>query len=906
MIRYSIPSQVKLIEQAERPLLTTQQGGKVAVDPILVRLWQLADQHTLSEILYSFREEYASPSTIRCGLACLVEAGLLDRDQSEENLRAPAVTQGARVAVVIVSYNSRDWLEVCIPSLLAQTYHKLQIIVVDNGSQDDTAAWMESNYPQFTFLRIAAPQSLAHAMNQGAALAEDAGYILMLNPDIELEPDAIAELVAAAEAEPNCAAVGAKLRFWWARSFLNGIGNRVGPFSWGSDNALGHLDMGQYDGWQELPSACFAAALISKAAWDSVGPVDEGFPMYYEDTEWCYRARLLGYKILSAPQAVVYHAFGGKVPSGEAQPLTPRKLRNVVYGRLRFAFKIPGEHFPRYLRNYLLEDWMNFTQLLVRRDWNSARAYLGGWGDILRQLSSILKLSRELQAKRVVSDDEIAVVQANMPMTYSWNGLPELTWDLVVHYYAPLITSERTKLMPEFDPTQRNPHLLIVSNDVVDEKMAGPGMRYLEMARALSGDDLDITLAIPNETSLSVPGLNLVRYWEQRPDSLRVLVENSDIALISGYMVEKFTFLHTTRTRLVVDLYDPTILENLHYYLNEPLDMQQALNQHGVNITNLISRLGDYFICGNERQRDFWLGLLAANGRINPRSFSADPSLRALIDVVGIGFPDRPLQASQPFIRGVHPNIPEDAQIVLWGGGIWNWLDPLTLIQAWPEVIHQFPKARLVFLGTRHPNPLVPVHEMATKAQNLAEEIGEKDRSIIFIEWVSYQERELLLNEANIGASLHPIHVETRYSIRTRVLDYLWARLPVLVTDGDITSEWVNQYQLGEVVPPFAPQAVSEALIRLLEKQKFEWGPAFEPLIERFRWPQVVAPLKAYCLQGGYAPDRQERGAAPPPAGPAPAPYSPWGRAVYIWRTEGVKALFHRGWRYIQWRLSRP
>ncbi len=810
------------------------------------------------------------------------------------------------MAVIIVSYNSQSWLEVCLPSLFAQTYKPLKIIVVDNGSQDHTAVWVERNYPQIVFTRIENPQSLAHAMNKGAALAENASYLLMLNPDVELEPDAIAQMVAVAEQDITCAAVGAKLRFWWARSFLNGLGNRVGPFSWGSDNALGHLDLGQFDNWQELPSACFATALIRKTAWDQIGAVDEGFPMYYEDTEWCYRARLLGYKILAAPHAVVYHAFGGRVPSGKAQPLTPDKLRNVVYGRLRFAFKITGEHFPRYLRNYLLEDWVNLTQLLVRRDWKSARAYLNGWTAILRQLDPILKESRELQARRLVSDDEIARAQAEMPITLSWNGLPELTWDTVIHHYTPLITAKRTKPMPEFDPSLRVPHLLIVSNDVVNEKMAGPGMRYLEMARALSSDDLEITLAIPNETSLSLPDVNLVRYFEERPDSLRLLVENSDIALISSYMVEKFAFLQTTSTRLVVDLYDPTILENLHYYLNEPIESQKVLNQHGVQITNQILRLGDFFICGNERQRDFWLGLLAANGRINPLTFAVDPSLRALIDVVGIGFPDRPLKSTDRYLRGVHPGIPEDAQIVLWGGGIWNWLDPLTIIQAWPDVIQKHPQARLVFLGTRHPNPLVPVHEMAARAQHLAEEIGEKDRSIFFIEWVPYQKRELLLSEANIGVSMHPIHVETRYSIRTRVLDYLWARLPVLVTAGDITSEWVEQYKLGEVVPPFNIEAVTSSLLRLLAKDKEDWRPAFEPLIERFGWAKVVEPLKGYCLTGGYAPDRTIRGTEPGPVGSAPISYNPWARAVYIWRTEGVKALLHRGWRYLQWRLSRP
>lgn len=430
-------------------------------------------------------------------------------------------------------------------------------------------------------------------------------------------------------------------------------------------------------------------------------------------------------------------------------------------------------------------------------------------------------------------------------------------------------------------------------------------MRYLEMSRALKDEALEVTLAIPSETKLQIPGIKLVRYWEERPASLRVLVENCDIALISGYMVEKFPFLHTTATRLVVDLYDPTILENLHYYLDEPLDAQTALNRHGVAITNLVLRLGDYFICGNERQRDFWLGLLAANERVNPQTFNDDPSLRSLIDVVGIGFPNRELNPSSTLLRGKHENIPDDAQIVLWGGGIWNWLDPLSLIQAWPEIIEKHPRARLVFLGTRHPNPLVPVHEMAKKAEALAEEIGEKDKSIIFIEWVSYQDREALLVEANIGVSLHPIHVETRYSIRTRVLDYIWARLPVVVTTGDITSEWVEQYNLGEVVPPFAPAAVTAALDRLLDTQKDDWRASFDPLIEHFRWKKVVEPLRKYCLQGGYAADRHERTAALS-ASPAAAPYSRRARALYIWRTEGVRALLHRGWRYIQWRLSRP
>jgi GT2 family glycosyltransferase len=903
MITYRAPDQVEKSVIDGRPVLSTPQGGKIAIDATLLSLWEFAPGRSLEEILAGFQAKYASQQTVRAALACLCQAGLLMRtgDTPLSQISSEPVS-GPQVAAIIVGYNSRDWLAECLPSLQAQTYAPIETIVVDNGSQDGTLPWLEASYPQVKSIRLDPPVPLASAINHGVALAPPESLLLILNPDIRLEPDAVAQMVGGALSDPACAATGAKLRFWWAPAFLNGLGNQVGPFSWGTDNAIGHLDLGQFDHWQELPSACFAATLINRAAWQAVGPVDEDFPMYYEDVDWCYRARLSGYKILPAPQAIVYHAFGGKVPGGQADNLSPSKLRNVVYGRYRFAIKLTGEYLPRFISNYWVEDWTNFGRHLVKLNWKMAAAYLRGWLAVLRGLPELRKSRQALQAQRILTDSDLFAIQRSIPAPLIWHSLPELTWDLIIQHYSPLMISGRTQSMPEYRSASRRPHLLIVSNDIVDEKMAGPGMRYLELARALAGD-IDVTLAVPSATSLQIDGLQIVRYWEERPASLQVLVENSDIALVSTYMVNKFPFLSATHTRLVVDLYDPTVLENLHYYLNEPISSQQALNQHGIATTNQLLKLGDYFICGNERQRDFWLGWLTAIGRVNPLTFQDDASLRNLIDVVGIGFPDRDLRPGERLLRGVHPQIPPEARIVLWGGGIWNWLDPLTLIRAWPEVVQKHPEARLVFLGTRHPNPLVPAHVMAQKAQQLAAEIGEKDRTIIFIEWVSYRERETLLSEADIGVALHPVHVETRYSIRTRMLDYLWARLPILVTDGDITSEWVRQYNLGVVVPPFEPQAVAAGLNILLDKQKAEFTQAFEPLFALYRWPQVVEPLQRYCLEGGYAPDRLERSV---PVGSEPPNRSNLARAIYIFRTEGLKAFLHRAWRHLQWRLSRP
>ncbi|MFH1632553.1 MAG: glycosyltransferase family 4 protein [Chloroflexota bacterium] len=459
--------------------------------------------------------------------------------------------------------------------------------------------------------------------------------------------------------------------------------------------------------------------------------------------------------------------------------------------------------------------------------------------------------------------------------------------------------------MPEFDPQNRSPHLLIVSHDVVDKMMAGPGMRYLEMARVLK-DEIDVTLAVPAQTSLDITGLNIVVYQEAQPGTLQVLVENSDIVLVSGYMVEKFPFLETTSTRLVVDLYAPFILENLHYYLDEPMNYQQAVNSQAVAITNCLLKIGDFFMCGNSRQRDLWLGALTANGRVNPLTFADDSRLQKLIDVVGIGFPARQPRHEQAMMRDAHPLVPGDARIVLWGGGIWNWLDPLTLVQAWPQVVARHPEARLVFLGTRHPNPDVPYHEMVDKTIALAEQIGEKDKTIIFIEWLAYMERESLLLEADVGVMLHPIHIETRYSARTRVLDYLWARLPVLITEGDVTSEWVARYGLGRVVPEGNSDSVAAALNEILDQPKAAFAQAFEPLMQRFSWPVVVQPLLRYCREGEYAPDRLNRRSPDVTTSISSPLIRSWlARSVYIMRTEGMQALLQRAWRYFQWRVAR-
>ncbi len=694
MLSYRIPSGAGAEQVSGRPVLVTPQGGKVAVDTRLHALWQLADDRDLAAIVRDLPGDFEE-LTIRAALGCLVETGLLMRsgEAHPNEVPQPAMPseeppETSLVSAIVVGYNSRRWLEQCLPSLHNQTHQALEIIVIDNGSQDGTQEWLAETYPQVRCHGWDSPSSLAEALNHGVELA-NGDYLLLLNPDVKLEPQAVQHLVEKARQHPEAGAVAAKLKFLWLPAFLNGLGNYIGRLSWGTDLGLGHLDLGQFDQWERVPSGCFAALLIPRPAWETVGEVDPGYPMYYEDIDWSYRARLLDRPIVAAPQAVVYHAFGGEADAYAQSGRSPQKITNIVYGRLRFVRKIIANQRWKFLLPYLLEDSANLLRYSLSGKTGEARAILAGWRKYRQERQTIQAEAEIIKQTRLISDQLLFAQQRDIPQPLIWHGYPELTWDLIQNHYLALMISGKTRPLPEMQDQITLKRLLIISNDLVDHKLAGPGVRYLEIGRALAVE-FDVTLAIPNETSLEISGLTLQRYDPARLQSLADLVQTCDAVLYSPPVLQKFPFLANFAGQSMIDLYDPIILENFHYYLEESEQAQLAINQQAVDLTNRCLRSGDFFLAGNERQRDFWLGMLAANGRVNPLTYQQDEQLRHLVDVVGLGLPAQPPVAADVLRRHL-PQIPENAPVVLWGGGLWDWLDPLTLLHAWPGILERVP-----------------------------------------------------------------------------------------------------------------------------------------------------------------------------------------------------------------------
>lgn len=403
--------------------------------------------------------------------------------------------------------------------------------------------------------------------------------------------------------------------------------------------------------------------------------------------------------------------------------------------------------------------------------------------------------------------------------------------------------------------------VLIVSHDVVDVRMAGPGIRYWELARVLA-EHRPVILAVPEGTSLLSPdGVQVRSYEPQRWDSLALMVHEARAVLLSGDVLAWFPRLREDGPPLIVDGYDPHTLETLALFAGSPEQSERHETRERILLNQCLA--GDFFICASERQRDWWLGLLEATGRINSDTYAQDPSLRQLVDVVPFGLRSTEPQRTAQVLKGVHPRIDPEDKVILWGGGLWQWLDPLTAIRGMALVREERDDVRLVFPGTRHPNPAVGDMPVRRESVQLAEELDLLDRCVLFGDWVPYHDWSSYLLEADIGVSLHLDTIEARLAFRSRVMDYLWASLPMVVTKGDAASDLVSKLELGEVVSHGAEDEFAEAVLRLLREGLSGSGPRFAEARADLTWERAARPLIAFCERPGRAPDRRGVDAVP-------------------------------------------
>ena len=354
------------------------------------------------------------------------------------------------------------------------------------------------------------------------------------------------------------------------------------------------------------------------------------------------------------------------------------------------------------------------------------------------------------------------------------------------------------------------------STDPVGKQMAGPGIRYHRLATELSGR-FEVTLVAPGE---GIPG---TPYTFRAAESVRTAASlEADVVVAQNLPLGLIRRLRRAGVRLVFDLYAPALVEAAALLAEqEARDRSRSIRHEEVVATTRVALLlGDAFLCASERQRDHWLGALAALGRVTPEVYADDPTLGSLVAVVPFGIDPAP-RTSVPTVKGVLPGIEASDRLLLWGGGIWNWFDPLTVIRAVGRLAETRSDVKLLFLGLAHPSSAVGEMTMADQAVALAKELGLAGRSVLFNRaWVPYDERLAWFAEADVGVSAHRDSLEARLAFRTRLLDHIACGTPLVVTEGDVLADLVESRVLGRVVAAGDVDGWTEALAELLDDDR--------------------------------------------------------------------------------------
>ena len=387
--------------------------------------------------------------------------------------------------------------------------------------------------------------------------------------------------------------------------------------------------------------------------------------------------------------------------------------------------------------------------------------------------------------------------------------------------------------------------VFVAGYDVMGKNMAGPGMRSLAIAHFLSSH-ADVTLSCDESSEITKLSDNVtcIKDSEVLWDSIEYW-KNFDIAIMAASQNLKVNLPEEFPVPLIVDIYDPYILENLELHAGKSASIRDYEYLRHLRAMLEMLLMGDCFIVTNDRTRDFFTGMLASWGIINPVSASGN-KINDLFVTVPFGIPDEPFETVKDNALGELPRqISENDNLILWAGGLWDWLDPLNLIEAMPLILKSCPNAKLLFMGYKHPNKHIPVMDMAVRCINKAKQLKVYDSSVIFRDWTPFDERIPLLKRADLGVSLHKDHLETRYSFRTRLMDYIWAGIPMAISGGDVLSGELAESGVAKIVSENDVDLIADIISGALkdpENEKTEDG--FENLRNQYRWDAVLVPLK--------------------------------------------------------------
>ncbi len=241
-----------------------------------------------------------------------------------------------KVIIVILNWNGRKYLEQFLPSVLSSTYPNYTVVVADNGSTDDSIAYLRSNFSSVQIIELGKNYGFAKGYNE-ALKQVSADYFILLNSDVEVKKEWIEPVIQLMEADKSIGVCQPKILTYNDRSKFEYAGAAGGwldylgyPFARGRIFDICETDEGQYDSVEPVFWATGAAMFVRAKLYKDLNGLDEFFFAHQEEIDFCWRVQLAGYKIYACPTSVVYHVGGGTLPKGNATKVFLNFRNNLV------------------------------------------------------------------------------------------------------------------------------------------------------------------------------------------------------------------------------------------------------------------------------------------------------------------------------------------------------------------------------------------------------------------------------------------------------------------------------------------------------------------------------------------------------------------------------------------------
>lgn len=296
----------------------------------------------------------------------------------------------ASVTIVIPNWNGLKFLATCLTSLRTQSFGDFKTVLVDNGSADNSIAFVEEEFPEVEIITLKENRGFSIAANAGIRVS-DSEFVVLLNNDTEVDPGWLEALVRAANDYPGAGFFASKLVDFHDHRFLDGAGD-VLRLS-GLPYRLGHgeEDLGQFDALASVFGACGAAAMYRRDMLEEIGTFDEDFVSYCEDGDLSFRAQLAGHRCLYVPGAIVYHM--GSASTGGKRSATATRLGT------RNSLSLLVKNLPLSVVPHILPFFVfgQLARLLTAAATGTLRAHLEGLLDAGQHLPLMLKKRQTIQ-----------------------------------------------------------------------------------------------------------------------------------------------------------------------------------------------------------------------------------------------------------------------------------------------------------------------------------------------------------------------------------------------------------------------------------------------------------------------------------------------------------------------------